>query len=107
MEAIHYELNKLTRDGLTPDELAMGKEQVKSTYIFGLENINARMLALGKNKLLNDRINDPDEILKIYDSITEEDIERVAAKIGDPGNYCGAAVTGKDFDLKAIAGRKA
>lgn len=105
VEAIRYELNRLCEEGVTEDELLMAKEQVKSSFIFGLENINSRMFNLGKNKLLLDRVYETDEVLQSFDAVTREDILETAKLIGDPGRYCGAAVTGKPLDLEAMVRR--
>ena len=52
LNAIKHELEELREKGVTEEELAMAKEQMKSSYIFGLENINSRMFSIGKNQLL-------------------------------------------------------
>lgn len=100
--AIHYELDTLRESGVTEEELAMAKEQMKSSYIFGLESVNSRMFSIGKNKLLLDRVYAEEEVLSSFDRVTREDIREVAEMIGDYSSYCGAAVTGKDFDLERI-----
>lgn len=102
LDAIHYELDTLRESGVTEEELAMAKEQMKSSYIFGLESVNSRMFSIGKNKLLLDRVYDEEEVLSSFDRVTREDIREVAEMIGDYSSYCGAAVTGKDFDLERI-----
>ncbi|MBQ9016498.1 MAG: insulinase family protein [Firmicutes bacterium] len=102
VEAIKYEIEKLCEDGVSEDELAMAKEQMKSSFIFGLENINSRMFNLGKNKLLLDRVFEADEVLQAYDAVTRQDILDAAQLIGQSTSYCGAAVTGREFDLEAL-----
>ena len=102
LEAIHYELDTLRESGVTEEELAMAKEQMKSSYIFGLESVNSRMFSIGKNKLLLDRVYAEEEVLSSFDRVTREDIREVAEMIGDYSSYCGAAVTGRDFDLESI-----
>lgn len=102
LDAIHYELDTLRESGVTEEELAMAKEQMKSSYIFGLESVNSRMFSIGKNKLLLDRVYDEEEVLSSFDRVTREDIREVAEMIGDYSSYCGAAVTGRDFDLERI-----
>ena len=97
LDAIHYELDTLRESGVTEEELAMAKEQMKSSYIFGLESVNSRMFSIGKNKLLLDRVYAEEEVLSSFDRVTREDIREVAEMIGDYSSYCGAAVTGKDF----------
>ena len=100
--AIRDEVDRLCQDGVTEDELSMAKEQVKSSFIFGLENINSRMFNLGKNKLLLDRVYETDEVLQSFDAVTREDILDVSALIADVRNYTGATVTGKEFDLEGL-----
>lgn len=102
LDAIHYELDTLRESGVTEEELAMAKEQMKSSYIFGLESVNSRMFSIGKNKLLLDRVYAEEEVLSSFDRVTREDIRQVAEMIGDYSSYCGAAVTGRDFDLERI-----
>lgn len=102
LDAIHYELDTLREGGVTEEELAMAKEQMKSSYIFGLESVNSRMFSIGKNKLLLDRVYSEEEVLSSFDKVTREDIREAAEMIGDYSSYCGAAVTGKDFDLERI-----
>ena len=102
LDAIHYELDTLRESGVTEEELAMAKEQMKSSYIFGLESVNSRMFSIGKNKLLLDRVYAEEEVLSSFDRVTREDIREVAEMIGDYSSYCGAAVTGKDFALERI-----
>ena len=102
LKAIKYELDLLVREGVTADELAMAKEQVKSSYIFGLESINSRMFTIGKSKLLSDRIKSSQEVLEAFDAVTREDISEAASMIGDYSSYCGASVTGKPLDLEGL-----
>lgn len=106
VEAIHEEMTALHRDGVNEEELAMAREQVKSSFIFGLENITSRMFNLGKNKLLLDRVIDPDETLRTYDAVTAEDIANAAGLLCPSEEFCGAAVTGRDFDLEALIRRE-
>ena len=102
VRAIKDEIGMLCEDGVTDDELAMAKEQMKSSFIFGLENINSRMFNIGKNKLLLDKVYEADEVLQGYDAVTKEDILDAARLIGRASDYCGAAVTGRKFDLEAL-----
>lgn len=102
IDAIKYELETLRSNGVTAEELMMAKEQVKSSYIFGLENINSRMFSIGKNELLLGRVFKPEDVLESFDAVTLDDILSAANMIGDHSIYCGAAVTGNDFDLEGM-----
>ena len=87
LDAIHYELDTLRESGVTEEELAMAKEQMKSSYIFGLESVNSRMFSIGKNKLLLDRVYAEEEVLSSFDRVTREDIREVAEMIGDYSSF--------------------
>ena len=100
--AIRNELKTFADNGATEEELAMAKEQVKSTYIFGQESINSRMINIGKNKLLIDKVFYPEEILEGFDRVTREDVIEAASIIGNMNNYSAAAVTGRDIDLEGL-----
>lgn len=102
IDAIKFELELLKNKGVTAEELAMAKEQVKSSYIFGLENINSRMFSIGKNELLLGKVFSPEEVLNGFDNVTQEDILNAASMVGNHSAYCGASVTGNDFDLEGM-----
>lgn len=102
LQGIEDELMKLKKNGVTEDELAMSKEQLKSSFIFGQENVASRMFANGKNVILLDRIYSPEEIISEIDKIGLEDIDEVKMLICDPGLYTGVAVTDKRFDWRKV-----
>jgi predicted Zn-dependent peptidase len=102
--AVADELRKLEKDGITRDELEMAKEQMKSHYIFGQENVNGRMFSIGKNFLLLNRIFTPDEVLAKIDAVTLEDLREVAKLITDPSQYSGVTIGRKRHDLEGLLG---
>ena len=99
---IRYELTRMAEHGVTEEELAIAKEQAKTSYIFSLENPSALMFSLGRNKLLMDRLFSVDESLEKFNAVTTQDILKAAEMIGDLDIYCGAAVTGRELDLEEI-----
>ncbi|MDD6310521.1 MAG: pitrilysin family protein [Firmicutes bacterium] len=102
IEEIRNELNLFAEKGVTEEELERAREQVKSSYIFGLESVNSRMFGLGKNRLLLGKNYTAEEVLGGFDSVTSEDILKVAEMVGDITKYSGAAVTGAAFDLEGM-----
>ncbi|MCQ4635957.1 insulinase family protein [Anaerovorax odorimutans] len=102
IEGIKEELETLKRSGVTEEELATAKEQMKSSYIFGQENVTGRMFSIGKNMVICGKIHTPEEVIEGFNRVTMDDIRRTAERICDMSAYCGAAVTNKDFDLKSI-----
>lgn len=102
IDAINSELKLYAAEGPTEDELAMAKAQAESSYIFGLENSNSRMVNIGKNQLLLGRVLSPDEVIDGFDSVTVDSIREILSGLGDMSNYCGASVTARDLDLEGL-----
>jgi len=99
---IREELEILGRQGITEEELSASREQLKSSYIFGQENVASRMFAIGKNLTLLDKVYTPEEVLAGLDEVTMEDIEAVKTKICDISSYSAAAVTDRRINLKKM-----
>lgn len=99
---IKEELENLKKEGVTAQELATAKEQMKSSYIFGQENVTGRMFSIGKNMSVCRRIHTPEEVIEGFNKVTLEDVRQIAEMVCDLKQYCGVAVTNKYFDLKAI-----
>jgi predicted Zn-dependent peptidase len=102
MGAIRDELTCLKNEGVTKEELNKAKEQLKSNYIFGLENVNGRMFSIGKNAIILDKVLSPEEILSNIDSVTAEAVEDVSTIISDPGTYSAAAISAHKISLKRM-----
>lgn len=99
---IRHELVRLTEEGISEEELAIAKEQVKTSSIFALENPAALMFSLGRNKLLMNKLFSVDESLEKYSAVTRNDILKAAEMIGDLDRYCAAVITNKDLDIEEL-----
>lgn len=73
-------LAEVARDGVTEDELARAKGQVRGQTVLSLEGPSARMFRLGVNELLGDS-RTVDELLRHYDAVTADEIRREAATL--------------------------
>lgn len=102
IRAVNEELIKLGKDGVTADELAKTKEQMKASFIFGQENVASKMFSLGRSLLLTGKVRTDSEVLQIIDDITLEDMNETAKLIADPSEYSVAAITNKRVDLKKL-----
>lgn len=102
ISGIKEELDILDRKGVTEEELSMSKEQLKSSYIFGQENVASRMFAIGKNLLLLGRIYGTDQVLDGIDAVSKASIDEIKSMICDTGNYSAVCVTDKKIDLKKM-----
>lgn len=100
LAGIREELSVLQQEGVTEDELSMSKEQMKTNYIFGQENVASRMFANGKNVLLLDRVYTPEEVIEGIDKVSFAEIDEVKGLICDHEKYTGVAVTDKRFDFR-------
>lgn len=91
------EIRNLKENYLTDKEIEETKEQLKGSYILGLESTSSRMMSIGKSMLLNKDVKSTDEILKSIDNITKETIEKVIDKIFNTDNL-GVCIVGRDVE---------
>ncbi len=101
MEAIRGELALLAREGLSEEEVRTSKEQLKSNYIFGQENVNSRMFQMGKGQLLLGRTRSPEEVLQRVDAVGMEELAQAIEGISHIENYCGVLLSDRECDWKA------
>jgi predicted Zn-dependent peptidase len=80
-ETIQETLTTLKRDGITEKELTNSKEQLKGSLMLSLESTNSRMSRNGKNELMLGRHRSLDEIVEQIDSVSEENVNRMANKV--------------------------
>lgn len=78
---IHEICDDVATNGLTESELVKGKEQVKGSMMLSLESTSSRMSRLGKNELVLGREVTLDETISGINSVTPEDVKRVAQRI--------------------------
>lgn len=100
--AIREELQKMADRGITDRELEVSKEQIKGSYIFGLENTSSLMAANGKRALLRNRLISQEESLRRIDAVTMDDIRKVTNLITDLSTYSGALISRRDIDLRKL-----
>lgn len=94
LDAIEYEINRLMDETVLFDELTGAKEQHKSTYIFAQENVQAKMMANGRNLLTIGECPSQDDMLEILNAISLEDVEIAKSLISQKGEYSVVNVTG-------------
>lgn len=75
------EIKNLRENYLTDKEIKETKEQLKGSYILGLESTSSRMMSIGKAMLLNKKVKTTDDILKCIDNVDKKTIESVIDKI--------------------------
>ena len=73
------ELARVAEQGVTEEELDLGKGQLKGTSVLGLEDSGARMARVAKAELLHGELVGLDELLRRVDAVTVDDVRALAA----------------------------
>ncbi len=73
----------------------MAKEQLKVSYVLGLESSSARMSA-DREELLRGHAVDPQDVILKIEAVTKEDVERVAHRMF--GRPFSASAVGRNID---------
>ncbi|MBR2967597.1 MAG: insulinase family protein [Clostridia bacterium] len=81
LDGVYEEIDSLLRSGITEGELQTAKAQLKSGLIFGQENLQTVMLALGKALLLSDEVYDIDKKVIEIDQVSVESVNEMAKSI--------------------------
>lgn len=80
-EMILEEARKLTETGLTPEEFAMAREQLKAGYILGSESTSARMQSIGRRMLLMNATRTESETIDRINAIKFDDVNALMREI--------------------------
>lgn len=84
---IKKEIKNIKDNSISSDDLLKLKEQLKGSYILGLESTLSRMMELGKSQLLFEKVITSEDVIKKIDKVTLEDIKRVSENIFDFRKY--------------------
>ncbi|HDK7157749.1 TPA: insulinase family protein [Clostridium botulinum] len=94
-------VNDFSKKGINKEKLIKSKEQLKGSYILGLESTSTRMFNNGKSVLFLNRINDPEIIMKKIDKITEHKLQEVMARTFGAG-IKNSAFVGEKLNLENV-----
>lgn len=81
VECILQELKEIREQGITADELARTKAQIKGGLYLGLEAVSSRMSRLGKTELTYNRVLLPEEVIGKLEKVTLEDVSRLIRRL--------------------------
>ncbi|MEN9711652.1 MAG: hypothetical protein RL441_1644 [Actinomycetota bacterium] len=103
LEVIRQTLDELVTNGLTDEEIARGKGQLRGSLVLGQEDTGSRMTRIAKSELISGELPSVNQTLASIDSVTAEDVHAVAQLlfsqkpiIGVVGPYKGV----RDFTQK-------
>ena len=94
------ELRRIVREQVAEAELELAKQQAISSVLLSLEPSNTRVGALARQEIIHGRRISPDEIIKMINAVTCENVQQVAQtcfrtpalSVGALGNLNGFAV---------------
>jgi predicted Zn-dependent peptidase len=81
LRLVREELARVASDGLTPEEVARGRGQLKGGLVLGLEDTGSRMSRLGKSELSYGEYQPVREVLARLDSVDVDQVAAVAAEL--------------------------
>ena len=96
-ESIIEEIKIMKKYYLTDQEIKESKEQLKGSYILGLESTSSRMMSIGRALLLNNKVESTDDILKSIDNVYIETVKIVIDKIFKLDKL-GVCIVGRDVE---------
>ncbi|MFA7323631.1 MAG: pitrilysin family protein [Candidatus Nanopelagicales bacterium] len=81
LEVFKEQIDLLVAHGLTDDEVARGKGQVRGATVLGQEDTGARMNRIAKAELQGEDLLSIDQLLERVDRVTTADVHAVAADL--------------------------
>ena len=96
LRLILHEVNLLREKGFSEEEFHMAREQLKGNYILSMESTESRMNALGRSRLLTEKVMTPSEIIGKIDRTTTEDVLHIIRSTFQPGKTAAALVGAED-----------
>jgi predicted Zn-dependent peptidase len=104
IRAVLSELDRLRQEPVPQAELSKAREYVKGRLVLGLEDSGAVSAWYGRQALLLDEILTLDDVLAAYDTVTAEDVQRVAQALftGDGLHLAAVGPFGDGGELGAL-----
>ena len=81
LRLIRAELDRVAADGITAEEVARGRGQLKGGMVLGLEDTGSRMSRLGKSELSFGRYEPVRDVLAHLDAVDEDQVRAVATEL--------------------------
>ena len=101
LQSIRKEILKLKKDGLSDEELARVKKQLKGNYALSQESSTSLMRVYGRTALFLDQTFDFDEKIKQIDLITKDSVMDIINYIFDFDKVVTSYV-GKEIDFSPL-----
>ncbi len=83
LRMIREELELFRKEGVTAEELARTKEQLKTTLLMSLESTNSRMSSMARNEMVFGHAQTPEEAVAKLEAVTCDDVLELARELID------------------------
>ncbi len=83
-DVIRQEMRSLANDGLTADELADAKGQVKGQMVLAMESSNARLHRLAGTALYDEPFLTAEQLIERVEAVTLDEVAAIAGEFFDP-----------------------
>jgi len=100
-DSIIEEIKYMKKYYLTDSEIKESKEQLKGSYILGLESTSSRMMSIGRALLLNNKVESTDDILESIENVDKETVKKVIDKIFNVDKL-GVCIVGRDVEEQKL-----
>lgn len=100
LELIRAEAAELVKNGMTREEFFQAREQLKGSYILGLESTSSRMSAMGRRLLLLNDIQTETDVLNKVNAITYDQVMELTRRL--LSGECAMSLVGKGADTLKI-----
>ena len=78
---VREELASVAAKGLTDEEVARSKGQLRGSTVLGLEDTGSRMTRIGKSELVDGELPAVEDVLDRIAAVTPDDVRDVAAQV--------------------------
>jgi predicted Zn-dependent peptidase len=86
------EIRRLATNPVPEEEFARAKQQLRGSFLMGLDSTNGHMMAMGRNRIISGRIQQVDEALAAIDSVSPDHVHAVSRRVFLSGSVGFAAV---------------
>jgi predicted Zn-dependent peptidase len=92
VRSVIAEFRSLTAEPVTEEELRRAKDHIKGAMLLSLESSSARMSSLARHHLYFGRYFSPDELIRLLEGVTREEMQQVAQEFFQPERIAAAAL---------------
>jgi predicted Zn-dependent peptidase len=81
LQVCREQLDAVAQDGITEDEIARAKGQLRGSTVLGLEDTGSRMSRIGKAELVHGEVLPIEDVLARFDAVTVDEVRDVAQTV--------------------------